>query len=471
VIVLEEVEILTVQAGEEDEEDEEGYGYDPDSITLKVNSSVDRQTLRRLQISKWANGKEKGFEHFPHNVVHGLPAGMDRNGTYPEGRRRAPAKRSSRDITSSRAPSGSSLRRGMLRSGGRRRGRQEREIPSLSDHASQDYLESGAREGTSRGPGETSALTDGDAWTPGEAARRDDGRLRSGHRMVRRFNGSNFISKLREITPRKSDPITFFTIAAMESRQDRKSDLLKLVKNRLHVAFNFLLFRMPELHMESAILCKAGLGMTIVNNSDYKNAETVSTKTYHGHLTVHYGAIVTKRDWQLMLEDLRCNGYIQGKGTGFLRHPNDLLASSTSQGKRNRSFICYAQPIARESRQLPPFLSLSGQWEMPDVVPQNLPENGRLFHGSDWYDIVWNWHDMLSQERPKHNYYRTKGYTWPQVAAMGWHAEYNISEERFTISSHGAGHLSGSDYQGAVAVLNGDASWFDPPPRQELGLN
>jgi len=467
---------FTVSQAEMGEEGEE-YAYDPDSLEARIEATVNRAGLRASGVSAWLNGKSKKFEHYAHNMVHGVPAGMRRSGAYPENN----SRRGSRFSSSGRrgAEEGSSSfggRRSMLRgtSAGRRRGRRggkEREVPSLSDHASQDrdYLAAGARTGVIRTEDEETALTSGFAWGP-RSTDETSGRLLPGHRMVRRFNGSNFIAKMREVTTRMSDPVTFFTVAAMMSRQDKKKHLLKLVKNRLHVAFNFLLFRIPELHMESAILCKAGLGMTIVNNSDYKNGETVATKTYHGHLTVHYGAVVTHRDWQLMLEDLRCNGYIQGKGTGFLRSTSDLMAASRSEGKRNKSFICYAQPIAKESRQLPPMLSLSGHWEMPDVIPRNLPESGRLYHGCDWYDRVWDWHNMYTHERPKHEYFKSKGYTWPQVGLMGWHAEYNLNQGRFQIASHGAGHLAGSDYPGAVAVLNGDASWFDPPPKTQLEL-
>jgi hypothetical protein len=464
--------VSRAEIGEEDGE----YAYDPDNLEAHIEATVNRAGLRASGVSAWLNGKAKKFEHYAHNMVHGVPAGMRRSGAYPENN----SRRGSRFSSSGRrgAEEGSSSfggRRSMLRgtSAGRRRGRRggkEREVPSLSDHASQDrdYLAAGARTSVYRTDDEQTPLTSGTAW--GDDTTDTSGRLLPGHRMVRRFNGSNFIAKMREVTTRMSDPVTFFTVAAMMSRQDKKEHLLKLVKNRLHVAFNFLLFRIPELHMESAILCKAGLGMTIVNNSDYKNGETVATKTYHGHLTVHYGAVVTHRDWQLMLEDLRCNGYIQGKGTGFLRSTSDLMAASRSEGKRNKSFICYAQPIAKESRQLPPMLSLSGHWEMPDVIPRNLPESGRLYHGCDWYDRVWDWHNTYTHERPKHEYFKSKGYTWPQVGLMGWHAEYNLNQGRFQIASHGAGHLAGSDYPGAVAVLNGDASWFDPPPKTQLEL-
>ena len=464
----------------EGEIDEDNYGYDPEDLVMEVDATINRSVLRTLTPPVWVNGSAKTFEHYPQNLIHGVPAGMNRAGAYPKAPRRSGSS-TRRTRSSGEGSSRGSIRRGLLRStsSGRRRGRRagkEREVPSLSDHASQDldYLSAGAREPVEYTEEERVELgfahDRGDVWNAGPTWVTDENILRDGHKMTRRFRGSNFIAKMREITTRQGDPVTFFTIAAMKSRQDRKEDLMKLVKNRLHVAFNFLLFRLPELHMESAILCKAGLGMTIVNNSDYKNGETVATKTYHGHLTVHYGAIVTKRDWQLMLEDMRCNGYIQGKGSGFLRHPNDLMAASRSQGKRNRSFICYAQPIAKVSRTLPPFLSLSGKWEMPDVVPRNLPESGHLYHGCDWYDMVWKWHDSMARERPKYEYFKSKGYTWPQVALRGWHAEYNLSQGRFQVASHGHGHLAGSDYPGAVAVLNGDASWFDPPPKTQLEL-
>jgi len=84
--------------------------------------------------------------------------------------------------------------------------------------------------------------------------------------------------------------------------------------------------------------------------------------------------------------------------------------------------------------------------------------------------MVWKWHDSMARERPKYEYFKSKGYTWPQVALCGWHAEYNLSQGRFQVASHGHGHLAGSDYPGAVAVLNGDASWFDPPPKTQLEL-
>lgn len=441
-----------------------------------------------IKIKKWMNGEAKNLDQYPHNFVHGTPYGMSASGQFPRPTSVRKSKGSGKSSIGSynRERSGTIIRTGMLRStrsSERRRGERnvQREIPSLSDHASQDldFLSAGAKVPAERDESEATLFDDDRGW--GASKTLDEyrgseilydrgGILRTGYRMVMRFNGSNFIHKMREVTMRMGDPTTFFTIACMKSRQDRKEDLLKLVKNRLHVAFNFLLFRLPELHMESAILCKAGLGMTVVNNSDFKNGETISTKTYHGHLTVHFGAIVTHKDWQLMLEDLRCNGYIQGKGTGFLRSPNDLLAASRSQGKRNRSFICYAQPISKELRQLPPMLSLSGQWEMPDVVPANLPQSGKLFHGCDWYDMIWKWHENMTRDRPKQIYFRSKGYTWPQVALMGWHAEYNLNQGRFQIASHGTGHLAGSDYPGAVAVLNGDASWFDPPPKSQLEL-
>jgi hypothetical protein len=438
---------------------------DPE-IFSKIRYNVEGDTSdlnrRRSELTPMVSGKAKEFHHYSYNMMYGSAAGMSRSGELPRASIGSSSTRRSSSTTRNRRGVGS-----LIGSSTSRRGRR-REIPSLSDAmdeegASIDPI--GAEEAEyyddHPGPATRVGKTGGKSVLAG-------GRYREGYRMMNRFNGSNFVRKMKKISAKNGDPSAFFAIACMMSRQDRVEDLMKLVENGLHVAFDFLLFRLIELHMESAILCKAGLGVTVVNNSDYKNAETVSTKTYHGHLTVHYGAKVTKRDWQLMLEDLRCNGYIQGKGSGFIMNPGDLLRSSRSTGSRNKSFICYAQPIA--SPELSPMLSLSGQWEMPDVVPQNLPEAGRLYHGSDWYNRLWGWHDAMVREREKQTYFRTKGNIWPQVAFRGWHQVYSLNNGRFQIESYGEGHLAGSDYPGAVHVLNGDSSWFNPPPMTDIEM-
>lgn len=417
----------------------------------------------KTTLTPTVSGKDKKFHHFSYNMAYGNVVGMERSGELPR-IASSSVRRSVRSGTRKARRSVGSL----IGSSTSRRSRSRRELPSLSevDEGSMDYhigadVADSYEEGQGIRPrvGTDQVL----AFTSASDGRR---RYRKGYRMISRFNGSNFVRKVKKISEKNSDPSAFFALASMMSRQDRVEDIMKLVENGLHVAFDFLMFRMVEIHMESAIICKAGLGVTIVNNSDYKNAETVSTKTYHGHLTVHYGAKVTKRDWQLMLEDLRCNGYIQGKGTGFLSSQGELKRSSRSSGARNKSFICYAQPIA--SPQLGSMLSLSGQWEMPDVLPQNLPDNGRVFHGCDWYDAIWGWHNTMIRERSRHKTFGGKGNVWPQVALRGWHQVYSLNNGQFQIESYGEGHLAGSDYPGGVHVLNGDSSWFDPPPMMDI---
>lgn len=438
-------------------------------IRYNVEGDISELSRSRSELTPMVSGKPKEFHHYSYNMIYGATSGMSRSGELP----RASIGSSSSSSSTRRSSSTTRRRRGvgsLIGSSTSRRGRR-REIPSLSDAIDEEVASIGAEEGEDyepTRPGPTSRV--GRLGNEKSKVRLPGGalRYREGYRMMNRFNGSNFVRKMKKISAKNGDPSAFFAIACMMSRQDRVEDLIKLVENGLHVAFDFLLFRLVELHMESAILCKAGLGVTVVNNSDYKNAETVSTKTYHGHLTVHYGAKVTKRDWQLMLEDLRCNGYIQGKGSGFIMNPGDLLRSSRSTGSRNKSFICYAQPIA--SPELPPMLSMSGQWEMPDVVPQNLPESGRLYHGCDWYNKLWGWHDTMVREREKQTYFRTKGNVWPQVAFRGWHQVYSLNNGRFQIESYGEGHLAGSDYPGAIHVLNGDSSWFNPPPMTDIEM-
>jgi hypothetical protein len=287
------------------------------------------------------------------------------------------------------------------------------------------------------------------------------GKLRKGYRMVRRFNGSNFVAKMGEVTSDPTSPCTFFAIAAMMSRCDRVEDWLKLAKNKLHIAADFLLHRIVEVYAESALLLKAGLGFTVVNNADYKNGEVTATKTYHGHLTVHYGAFVTRPDYQLMLEDMRLTGYIGGKGSGMITSTAQLDTGGARRGSARPSFICYAVPIAQ--KRLPQVLSLSGHIEMDDVLPENMPVQGALYGGRDWQNRRFRWTDVYNSERNSRDYFRTKGYAFPLVSFQGWQANYDLNEGIFKKYSQGEGHLAGGDYPGAIHVVNGDEPYFDYP--------
>jgi len=293
------------------------------------------------------------------------------------------------------------------------------------------------------------------------SVRLGDGRLRKGYRMVQRLNGSNFVAKMGEITTDPQSPCTFFAIAAMMSRCDKLEHWMKLAKNKLHVASDFLLHRICEVYAESALLLKAGLGFTVVNNADYKNGEVTSTKTYHGHLTVHYGAFVTRPDYQLMLEDMRLTGYIGGKGGGMVRAYEDLDMGSSRRGSGRPSFICYSVPIAQ--KRLPQVLSLSGRFEMDDILPENMPVQGSLYGGTDWHNRRFRWNDLYTQERNSRDYFRTKGYAVPLVSFQGWQANYDLNEGLFKVYSRGEGHLAGGDYPGALHVVNGDEPYFDYP--------
>jgi len=286
--------------------------------------------------------------------------------------------------------------------------------------------------------------------------------MREGYKMIYRFNGSNFVSKMTDLTTMPNDVCTAFTIAAMMGRQDEQEHWETMVTNGLHLPINFLLQRIIELYAESAILCKAGLGLTVVNNGDFKNAETVSTKTYHGHLTIHYGALVVQKDWLLMMEDARIVGYIGGKGDKFLTNRKQLLNGAThGKGNFRPSFICYAYPIACQSFY--PILSLSGRWEFEDVRPENLPTDGALFPGVDWYELLWGWNAAIYRDRVGQRHWRKQGYIWPRTSHAGWYMAYDMNGASFSVKERGKGHLAGSDYSGALAALQGEVPFWKYP--------
>jgi hypothetical protein len=451
---------------------------------------------------EWETGSPRHHSHFSYNQVNARLAGMDDEGMFSarggfghgSGYYRDDDEEDE-DSMELRVPHARSRARahGML--GSRRRGNSfsssednfgseegagswDKELEHASAHIGakepRSYYEGAYRKGgTRRGrfgrrpfahaldlPG-GARFSDAHGRDLALSVRLADGRLRKGYRMVQRLNGSNFVAKMGEITTDPQSPCTFFAIAAMMSRCDKLEHWMKLAKNKLHIASDFLLHRICELYAESALLLKAGLGFTVVNNADYKNGEVTSTKTYHGHLTVHYGAFVTRPDYQLMLEDMRLTGYIGGKGGGMVRAYEDLDMGSSQRGSGRPSFICYSVPIAQ--KRLPQILSLSGRFEMDDVLPENMPVQGSLYGGTDWHNRRFRWNDLYTQERNSRDYFRTKGYAVPLVSFQGWQANYDLNEGLFKVYSRGEGHLAGGDYPGALHVVNGDEPYFDYP--------
>lgn len=258
-----------------------------------------------------------------------------------------------------------------------------------------------------------------------------------------------------------SSACTFFAIAFMMSRCDKMVHYEKLIKNRLHVDSNFLIHRIIDMHTESAILLKAGLGFSAVNNTDFVNANIAGTKSYHGHLTVHFGAFVTQPDHEMMMEDMRMCGYIGGKGKGVVMGPHQLSKNGVRLGSARPSLIVYAYPIATED--LSRFSSLTGRWEMEDVLPSNIPIQGALHPGVDWHERRWNWSGTVASERTDRSFFHKRGYTNPLIGFQGWQASYNLNEGNFYVSSFGEGHLAGGDYVGAVNVMNGNEAYFNYP--------
>ncbi len=268
--------------------------------------------------------------------------------------------------------------------------------------------------------------------------------------------------KMGEVTTDPTSPCTFFTIAAMMSRCDKLEHWMKLAKNRLHIAADFLLHRIVEVYAESALLLKAGLGFTLVGHADFKNGEVVATKTYHAHLTVHFGAFVDRPDHQLILEDMRLVGYIGGKGSGMVMHPSELETGSAQRGSGRPSFVVAALPIAQ--KKLSPILSPSGTLSgMDDVLPENMPVQGALFGGTDWHGRRWRFEDKHNEERNAGDFFNSKGNVFPSVSFQGWQANYDLNDGSFKVYSQGEGHLAGGDYPGAIHVVNGDVPYFDYP--------
>jgi hypothetical protein len=451
---------------------------------------------------EWETGTSKHHSHFGFNQTHARLAGMDDEGTFPttdsyrsgyyrdddefdedEGFRGQSGLISSRRAPGSRLLGSRRRARGSTTSGrGLSAFADEHEEGAGFSHEidalgapigareAHDYYDGARRRGRNRFArrpfAHSLARRDGQRFSEGHG--RDfatdavvDGKWRKGYRMVQRFNGSNFVAKMTEITSDPSSPCTFFAMASMMSRCDRVEHWIKLAKNRLHIASDFLLHRIVEVYAESALLLKAGLGFTVVNNADYKNGEVTATKTYHGHLTVHYGAFVTRPDYQLMLEDMRLTGYIGGKGGGMVMHPSDLDVGGARRGSSRPSFIVTAIPIAQKS--LPQVLSLSGTLEMDDVLPENMPVQGALYGGVDWHNRRWRWRDLYNSQRNSRDYFQSKGHTYPLVSFQGWQANYDLNEGVFKVYSHGEGHLAGGDYPGAIHVVNGDVPYFDYP--------
>lgn len=427
--------------------------------------------------------------HFGFNQVHSRMAGMDDEGNFPTPSEREYAEEMhyyddddedeeiAMSIASRSTGTGSVSLLGSRRRGGRRRRgrysrkgkeRYEQEFSESQIGAgaprARSYYEGARRRGAPRRFGRApfahaleapfrerySEHHGFDAIDPGT------GKLRKGLRMVQRFNGSNFVRNVEAVTEDPSSPCTFFALAFMMSRCDRIEDYQKLIKNRLHVDSNFLIFRIVELYTESAILLKAGLGFTAVNNSDYVNGLITGTKTYHGHLTVHFGAFVTLPDHEVMMEDMRMAGYIGGKGTGVVMGPKDLTQRGTRRGSGRPSCIVYSYPIATE--KLPRLQSLNGRWELEDVRPENLPAHGALYPGVDWHERIWRWTETITSERADRRFFHKRGFTNPLIGFQGWQMIYNLNEGNFFVWSHGEGHLSGLDYVGAVNVMNGNDS-------------
>lgn len=474
----------SVEEGEEEGGEEEG----PSGAGYSI-ADLSRWSKTLSSGAPWRTGKAREFEHYALNMAHGLRYGLTRNGQFNnihKGNNRGKSMReaeerrrmstmggrdefSSWDSTPSRSIHSNLLgskkraplgRRG---GGGRRSHREQYDDGNYEEEGRGGYsfgetMYAGAREAHSWDAVSKPSLFMG-------KDRRRTAKTSKGYEVIQRFSGSNFVMKMKYITDSPGDPDVFFAIAAMMSRQDKKEHWMKLVKHHLHLAVDFLMFRIVEVMTESAILLKAGLGLTAVNHSDYKNGEVVSTKTYHGHLTVHYGAVVTKHDWLMMMEDMRLTGYLGGKGKGFMKHPKQLMRDQASTGQRERSVICFAMPIGCDYL---PVLSISGHWQMPDVIPKNIPENGYLFNGVDWYERIWGFRTHIEKQRPMLELYRTKGLALPQVSFAGWHMTYDLTESKFMVANNGQGHLQGGDYQGAKAVMEGHKTWFDTPPLEEI---
>lgn len=452
---------------------------------------------------EWETSTPRHSSHFGFNQVNARMAGMDDEGMFPETSssyarggyyhdgdeddeeemdfRTPPARTRSRGY----GMLGSRRRRGSSSSGntissyddseeGDAFGNIERSSAHIGARESRSYYEGARRRGgTKKGRFGRRPFAH-DLERPygarySEAHARDfasdvtlpNGKLRKGYRMVRRFNGSNFVAKMSEVTSDPTSPCTFFSIASMMSRCDRIEDWIKLAKNKLHIAADFLLHRIVEVYAESSLLLKAGLGFTLLNNADYKNGEVTATKTYHGHLTVHYGAFVTQPDYELMMEDVRLVGYIGGKGSGMITSTTQLDTGGPRRGSARPSFICYAIPIAQ--KHLPQVLSLSGAMEFDDVLTQNMPVQGSLYGGRDWHNRRFRWADVYNAERSSRDYFSTGGYAFPQASYQGWQANYDLNEGLFKVYSEGEGHLSGGDYPGAINVVNGDEPYFDYP--------
>jgi hypothetical protein len=490
--------IRTVEEGKgkeaEEEEEEEDEGPVLADIDYSI-ANISKWSRTLPSIKPWRNGKPREFEHYALNMTHGLRYGLTRNGQFnsvngsnrnklireqSERRRRSKGRGISSsganaDFSSWGSTPSRSIRSGLL--GSKRRGSlgSRRAYDNDDDYDDDDEEGRGSPFGKTMESGAREAHKWSDMTKPLGGSNRPSlfmGKDRrwskdrsKGYEVIKRFSSSNFIMKMKYITDAPGDPDVFFAIAAMMSRQDKKEHWMKLVKHHLHLAVDFLMFRIVEVMTESAILLKAGLGMTAINHSDYKNGEVVSTKTYHGHLTVHYGAIVVYKDWLMMMEDMKLTGYLGGKGKGFMKHPRQLMHDQGSTGHRERSVICMAMPIGCDYL---PVLSISGHWQMPEVVPKNIPENGYLFNGVDWYERIWGFKTKIEKDRPKLDLYRTKGHALPQVSFVGWHMSYDITEAKFMVANNGQGHLKGGDYQGAKAVMEGHKTWFDTPPLEEI---
>lgn len=459
-----------------------------------VEEEISEISSQRIRYSEWDVGKPKTPEHFSFNQVHAKLVGMDENGIFPVSNRSSHSS-----YTNPRAQTSSEF--GQTRHGGSQkrrrhnvRGRftQQERFEDFTEegegfkHPEEFSFGIGARRkhsyfgthGKKRGrftrtpyahdfSESSDILYSEDHGHILEDYILPNGSIRKGYKMIKRFNGSNFVKKMEEISDSPSSIFTFFTIAAMMSHCSKLKHWMKLVKNKMHVPMNFLLFRFISVYAESALLLKGGLGYTILNHSNIAGGVVVNTKTMHSNLTIHYGARVVNPQKAIMMEDLKLAGYIGGKGDGVIKSIDDLDFEIGTNIKRCPSFIVYAIPITEQRASLPSVLTISGRYSLDDSVSINTSREA-LFSGVDWHERRFMWDEIHNSDITKDKEFSSRGFILPRVSLHGWQASYDINEAKFKVSNRGEGHLSGGDYPGALDVVNGDAALFDYPGDPDL---
>ena len=324
----------------------------------------------------------------------------------------------------------------------------------------------GANEGREEGVGEFN-MADEDAGALFDHAGYADNTYTLLREVIDAFETPNALAHLKAVGNERDGIMRVVMTALLGFRVSDTTDFEAMLSADVHLWFLNILLVMPaaEFVFDSAVLMKPGssTGVNLFGHQSMMYGANAIVQNFVGSYALYTKAFTKEEDNIICIMDWRVRGYIGGANMRLFKEMNIMEEIEAGVHQGRAGLIAY--PLAMTETDIPIVISPSGFFESTEGLG---PEHqGAHFSSAEYYnEHVYKLHPHLTNRAAHMDRPFQQGTTHLPIVSMRGQWIQHTPGVGFRALKHGRSWRETGCYPGALAVYNGDRTYF--PKRNEL---